>query len=74
MERIKRRDERRIGIDPDEVSHPAFWNQLCDLIGGVAVWVYEKTTVALPDVFDEKVDEQGRFSHARHPLDINVLC
>jgi ABC-type glucose/galactose transport system permease subunit len=40
---------------------------------GVNLKVYEKATVAPPDVFDEKVGEQGGFSHARHPLDIDVL-
>src|ERR1700728_4655088 len=73
MERIERRDEGSIGVDPDEVPHPALGNQPSDLVGGVPVRINKKTAVALADVLDEKVDEQCGLSHAAHSLQINVL-
>jgi hypothetical protein len=61
--RIRRRCTSKI-VECDEARN---------LVGGVAVRVYEKAAIALPDVLDEEVDEQRGLSHAAHPLDIDVL-
>jgi hypothetical protein len=36
VEQIERWDERSIRVNPDKVSHPAFWNELGDLISRVS--------------------------------------
>jgi hypothetical protein len=37
VERIERWDERSIRVNPDEVWHPAFWNELGDLISRISM-------------------------------------
>ncbi|HEY1757924.1 MAG TPA: hypothetical protein VGG72_21320 [Bryobacteraceae bacterium] len=74
MKRIKRRHERSIRVDPDEISHPALWDEARDLVGGVAVRVDKEAAVALPDVFDEEIHEQGGLAHAAHSFKVYVLC
>ena len=50
-----------------------FGNELCDLVGSVAVRINKKSAVALADLFDEKVNEERGFADTRHALDIHVL-
>src|ERR1035441_2004394 len=70
MERVERRHEGRVRVYPDKIPHPAFRNELGNLVGGVAVRVNKKSAVALADVFDEEIDEQRGLAHAGHPLDV----
>jgi hypothetical protein len=53
VERIERWDERSIRVNPDEVSHPAFWNELGDLISRISMRVNKNSAVAPADVLDE---------------------
>jgi hypothetical protein len=46
MKRFERRDERRIGIDPDEIPHPAFRDQLGDLVCRISVGINKESAVA----------------------------
>jgi len=69
MERVEGRDEGRVWVDPDEITHSAFGNEPGDLVGGVSVGIDKKAAAALTDVLDEEIDEQGGLAHARHAFD-----
>jgi len=73
MERIEWRHKRGIGVNPDEIPHPAFRNQLGNLVSGVAVRVNKKSAVALADVLDKEIHEQCGLAHAAHPFDVYML-
>jgi hypothetical protein len=64
---------RRVGVDPNEITHPIFGYEPSNLVGGVTVRINKKTAVALADVFDEKIYEERGLADARHALDVYVL-
>jgi hypothetical protein len=55
------------------ISHAVFRNEPGDLICRVAVRINKKPAVALADVFDEKIYEEGGFADATHTLHIYVF-
>lgn len=73
MEWVKRRDERSIRVYPYKVAHPALGDEFGDLIGSIAVRVNKKAAVALADVFNEEVYEQGGLAHAAHSGYVHVF-
>jgi hypothetical protein len=64
---------RSVGVNPNEIPHPAFRNELGYLVCRVPVRVYKKAAVSLRDVLDEKIYDERRFADARHALDVDVL-
>src|ERR1017187_10097346 len=74
MERIERRHERSIRVDPNEVTHSALRNEPRYLIGRVTVRIDKQAAVSLADIFNKEVHEQGGLAHPAHAFDVDVLC
>jgi hypothetical protein len=72
MEGIEGRDKRGVGIDPNEIPHPAFPDEPRDSIGRVPMGIDKNAAVPFADVLDKEVHEERGFPHARHPAQIYV--
>ena len=72
VQRVKRRDKRCVGVYPYEISYPAFGDKSGNLVGGVTVGVDKNPAVALSDMVNEKIHEQGGFPHSAHTEDVQV--